>query len=85
MDNVKEWLDKKGYYNSGLRIDRIHRIDLYLSDVLEEYRADLLNISQQREPCEGKCGMSYCDNNGCVDRKRISVEPKDNPDPNKMR
>jgi hypothetical protein len=44
MENVKNWLDKKGYYNSGLRTDRNHRIDLYLSDVLEEYRTELLRI-----------------------------------------
>lgn len=44
MENVKDWLDKRGYYNSGLRTDRNHRIDLYLSDVLEEYRTELLNI-----------------------------------------
>jgi hypothetical protein len=39
---AKDWLDKKGYYNSGLRTDRNHRIDLYLSDVLEEYRSEQL-------------------------------------------
>jgi hypothetical protein len=60
MENVKDWLDKKGYYNSGLRTDRNHRIDLYLSDVLEEYRTDLLRIhsaveqSEQLKPKEYK-------------------------------
>jgi len=44
MENVKDWLDKKGYYNSGLRTDRNHRIDLYLSDVLDEYRTEQLRI-----------------------------------------
>ena len=44
MENVKDWLDKKGYQNSGLRTDRNHRIDLYLSDVLDEYRTELLRI-----------------------------------------
>lgn len=42
--NAKEWLNEKGYYNNGLRTDRNFRIDLYLSDVLEEYRNDLLRI-----------------------------------------
>ena len=42
MENIKEWINKKGYQNSGLRIDRNHRIDLYLSDVLDEYRTELL-------------------------------------------
>ena len=44
MENVKDWLDKKGYYNSGLRTDRNHRIDLYLSDVLDEYRTEQLRL-----------------------------------------
>lgn len=60
MENVKDWLDKKGYYNSGLRTDRNHRIDLYLSDVLEEYRTELLNIHNvvgQSEQLVCKCGL----------------------------
>ena len=44
MENVKDWLEKKGYYNIGLRTDRNHRIDLYLSDVLNEYRTELLRL-----------------------------------------
>ena len=31
------WIDEKGYYNSGLRINTQHRVDLYLTDVLAEY------------------------------------------------
>jgi hypothetical protein len=30
--------------------------------------------------CEGNCGMNYCDDNGCVERKRILVEPTDLPE-----
>lgn len=30
--------------------------------------------------CEGNCGMNYCDDNGCIERKRILVEPKDLPE-----
>ncbi len=26
-------------------------------------------------PCLGDCGMNYCDENGCVERKRILTEP----------
>lgn len=25
--------------------------------------------------CDGDCGMNYCDENGCVDRKRESTHP----------
>ena len=56
MENVKNWLDKKGYYNSGLRTDRNHRIDLYLSDVLEEYKTELLNIHN----VVGQSEQFYC-------------------------
>lgn len=58
MENVKDWLEKKGYNNSGLRTDRNHRIDLYLSDVLEEYRTELLNIHNVVGQSEQlKCGV----------------------------
>jgi hypothetical protein len=30
--------------------------------------------------CEGNCGMNYCDDNGCIERKRILVEPTDLPE-----
>ena len=63
MENVKDWLDKRGYYNSGLRTDRNHRIDLYLSDVLEEYRTELLNIhvvsKTEGKLCEGICSTDW--------------------------
>ncbi len=26
-------------------------------------------------PCDGNCGMNYCDENGCIERKRELVEP----------
>lgn len=48
----------------------------------KEYVKDLEQLKEQlkeqRELCEGKCGMNYCDDNGCIDRKRNLVEPKDN-------
>jgi len=30
------------------------------------------------EQCDGNCGMSYCDENGCIERRRFSAsaEPK---------
>jgi hypothetical protein len=38
---IEQWLKDNNYQNSGLRTDRNHRIDLYLSDVL-------LNFAQQQ-------------------------------------
>ena len=37
----------------------------------------LSGVSNRRELCEGKCGMSYCDDNGCLNKKEILGEPKD--------
>jgi hypothetical protein len=31
---------------------------------------------QNDQPCDGNCGMNYCDTNGCIDRKRILTDPK---------
>jgi hypothetical protein len=36
-DEIKKWLEDNNYQNSGLRNDRNHRIDLYLSDVLFDF------------------------------------------------
>ena len=27
------------------------------------------------EPCSGNCGMNYCDENGCTERKRVLTDP----------
>lgn len=27
--------------------------------------------------CTGDCGMNYCNENGCIEQKRVSVEPND--------
>ena len=39
---IKELMDKEGLSNNALSIDRNHRVDLYLSDVLERF-SNLLN------------------------------------------
>ncbi len=26
-------------------------------------------------PCDGNCGMNYCDDNGCTERKRVLTDP----------
>ena len=26
-------------------------------------------------PCDGNCGMNYCDENGCTERKRVLTDP----------
>lgn len=33
------------------------------------------NLDEQKKPsCTGTCGMNYCDENGCVERKRNLVD-----------
>jgi hypothetical protein len=41
---------------------------------------EALRIHDFMPSCEGNCGMNYCDDNGCIERKRILVEPKDLPE-----
>jgi hypothetical protein len=55
---------KKGNFLEDLEKTKF-LIDLYIKEQQENYN----NI------CKGNCGMSYCDTNGCTDRKRILTEP----------
>jgi len=41
----------------------------------EDLRVEL----DSNHSCTGNCGMNYCDNNGCIERKRVLVEPTDLP------
>ena len=54
----------------------IEDFETMLKECLEAHGKENPN----KEVCEGKCGMNYCDDNGCIDRKRNLVEPKDNPE-----
>ena len=69
MDKFDKKMPKFDYYDLLDFADSYYKKQLTLTDV-----------SHQRELCEGKCGMSYCDDNGCIDRKRNLVEPKDKPE-----
>jgi hypothetical protein len=64
--------------------------DTYLNDILkcrnvidnrirQVKKIPIDSVTQQSEPCSGNCGMNYCDDNGCIERKRILVEPTDLP------
>jgi len=80
--DINEWLLNNGIEPLCEIVSNENKI-VYLSDLLEKHLKEQLSIavvSQQRELCEGKCGMSYCDDNGCIDRKRNLVEPKDKPE-----
>ena len=79
---VSEYLDK--YYDPTIQsVGRKTVVWGYTVGFVKELinkTNDIHDVSQQSEQCEGKCGMSYCDDNGCIDRKRNLVEPKDKPE-----
>lgn len=33
-----------------------------------------LHLQEEKNKCKGNCGMNYCDENGCIDRKRNLVD-----------
>ena len=47
-EQIKNWLKDSDYQNSGLRTDKYHRIDLYLSDVLYHYSKETFQQLQTR-------------------------------------
>lgn len=47
-EKIKNWLKDNDYQNSGLRTDRNHRIDLYLSDVLYHYSKETVHQLESR-------------------------------------
>lgn len=51
----------------------------YASDEVQQ-KVKNCSIPAVMPSCEGDCGMNYCDDNGCIERKRILVEPKDLPE-----
>ena len=36
-EEIKKWMEDKGFDNNALAIDKNHRVSLYLSDVLGEF------------------------------------------------
>ena len=47
-EKIENWLKANEYQNSGLRTDRNHRIDLYLSDVLYHYSKETVQQLESR-------------------------------------
>ena len=47
-EKIENWLKDNDYQNSGLRTDRNHRIDLYLSDVLYHYSKETVQQLESR-------------------------------------
>jgi hypothetical protein len=76
---IIDWLQT----NTGLNVQSIYNFAKEVDDLYKQEKTEQCNIdsvTQRSEPCEGNCGMSYCDDNGCVDRKRNLLEPKDLPE-----
>lgn len=34
----------------------------------------------EEKKCTGNCGMNYCDDNGCIERKRHYVDQEERPE-----
>lgn len=70
---IKEALENHGYgstelYPHGKYEDRLLAWNDFHKISME---------TEQTKDCDGDCGMNYCDDNGCIDRKRVLVEPID--------
>jgi hypothetical protein len=50
---------------------RLTDFDIIFSELVTRYKSLL--------PCTGNCGMNYCDENGCIDRKRNTASLIDPP------
>lgn len=46
-------------------------IDLVFS---KEALMKIVNDFQELSKCKGNCGMNYCDENGCIERKRVLTD-----------
>jgi hypothetical protein len=68
-----------GYNQAELVCTNLSLHDLEgLIDILNDIRYELESeIERAEEKCNGNCGMNYCDENGCIDRKRELAEPID--------
>jgi hypothetical protein len=76
QDKKQLWMEIEHIFDSGANEMRVFNM---VKDFIEK-RHQALNIAPVMPSCEGNCGMNYCDDNGCIERKRILVEPKDLPE-----
>ncbi|MDP1814443.1 MAG: hypothetical protein Q8K92_08340 [Leadbetterella sp.] len=51
-----------------------HASDGTTPATLSDQEEDLSFYGDLANGCTGNCGMNYCDENGCVERKRILVD-----------
>jgi hypothetical protein len=74
---IEELLDcVKDATDTDTQITGLSMCAMLMNEVIDEALI-LTGVSHRRELCEGKCGMSYCDDNGCLNKKEILGEPKD--------
>ena len=73
QSKYETWCDNAA--NIGILAAFIIRIEVICSYVVKYHIEQFLPKSEK--PCDGNCGMSYCDENGCIERKRISTDLED--------
>lgn len=65
-------------YKVSVPHEVIMQMDQPIIDYFRKRRAELIAKAEsimKSEQCAGNCGMNYCDENGCVERKRELVNP----------
>jgi len=69
-EDIKKWMEEKGFDNSALAIDSNHRVSLYLSDVLGEFEESRVkNLTIKRViACSNPCKIVGKQCKECRDR-----------------
>ena len=77
LNNTLGYLTAMSFDRPELSNDLVEPLNTLSEAISEVENLSLSGVSHQSELCEGRCGMSYCDDNGCLDNKEVLVEPKD--------
>ena len=76
LDFAKEFYDTKAESLTSER-DKLKRAIKSWKREEENWKEEMTQLKERIKeleyPCEGNCGMSYCDDNGCIERKRNIV------------
>lgn len=75
IKNCKEFISKAcetGGKNFTMHVPpQVTDFDIMFSELVRRYESSLPNSTV---PCTGNCGMNYCDENGCIEGKRNTVD-----------
>ncbi len=63
---IDKWSISDTEWHRKIRSEFIKDLDELLDNCLQK---------EEESKCNGNCGMNYCDENGCVERKRVLTNP----------